>query len=158
MPTLAIDIGGTKYSLAVFKDGRMIRGESNATDRAGGPRWMVERIADTARAWQREVTIDRCGVGFGGPVHFREQRVYQSTHVGGWNDFNLCQELTRHLEIPVVMDNDANAGALGEGIYGAGRGSSPMFYMTDRKSTRLNSSHSQISYAVLCLKKKKENE
>src|SRR2546430_3921396 len=29
--------------------------------------------------------------------------------------------------------------------------------MTDRKSTRLNSSHSQISYAVFCLKKKKKN-
>src|SRR2546427_8533764 len=29
---------------------------------------------------------------------------------------------------------------------------------TDRKSTRLNSSHSQISYAVFCLKKKKKNE
>src|SRR5256886_5620059 len=29
--------------------------------------------------------------------------------------------------------------------------------LTDRKSTRLNSSHSQISYAVFCLKKKKKN-
>src|SRR5688572_32538975 len=31
-------------------------------------------------------------------------------------------------------------------------------YMQDRKSTRLNSSHSQISYAVFCLKKKKKNK
>src|SRR2546427_2908885 len=31
-------------------------------------------------------------------------------------------------------------------------------YITDRKSTRLNSSHSQISYAVFCLKKKKTNQ
>src|SRR2546430_7259243 len=30
-----------------------------------------------------------------------------------------------------------------------------LFFMSDRKSTRLNSSHSQISYAVFCLKKKK---
>src|SRR2546430_11978606 len=33
----------------------------------------------------------------------------------------------------------------------------PMFDPLDRKSTRLNSSHSQISYAVFCLKKKKKN-
>src|SRR5256886_6619863 len=33
---------------------------------------------------------------------------------------------------------------------------SSSFYLLDRKSTRLNSSHSQISYAVFCLKKKKE--
>src|SRR5205085_6910905 len=32
------------------------------------------------------------------------------------------------------------------------------FYAEDRKSTRLNSSHSQISYAVFCLKKKKNNK
>src|SRR2546430_9112194 len=31
------------------------------------------------------------------------------------------------------------------------------YYSVDRKSTRLNSSHSQISYAVFCLKKKKKN-
>src|SRR2546430_11342924 len=41
------------------------------------------------------------------------------------------------------------AGSLGRGI---GAGSAPK---GDRKSTRLNSSHSQISYAVFCLKKKK---
>src|SRR5438270_13634506 len=35
-------------------------------------------------------------------------------------------------------------------------GSAPS--MTDRKSTRLNSSHSQISYAVFCLKKKKKTK
>src|SRR2546427_7829076 len=34
----------------------------------------------------------------------------------------------------------------------------PLFVTLDRKSTRLNSSHSQISYAVFCLKKKKKNE
>jgi glucokinase len=32
--------------------------------------------------------------------------------------------------VPVIMDNDANVGALGEGIYGAGRGARPLFYMT----------------------------
>src|SRR2546427_10058729 len=37
----------------------------------------------------------------------------------------------------------------------AGRGCGDSTFLTDRKSTRLNSSHSQISYAVFCLKKKK---
>src|SRR2546430_4980683 len=34
----------------------------------------------------------------------------------------------------------------------------PLAFISDRKSTRLNSSHSQISYAVFCLKKKKKNQ
>src|SRR3712207_8697205 len=39
-------------------------------------------------------------------------------------------------------------------LYGASKGASSV--MTDRKSTRLNSSHANISYAVFCLKKKKK--
>jgi glucokinase len=69
-------------------------------------------------------------VGFGGPVHFGEQRVALSTHVGGWKDFHLSEHLAGLLGIPVVMDNDANVGALGEAHYGVGRGFSPLFYMT----------------------------
>src|SRR5256886_10402968 len=38
------------------------------------------------------------------------------------------------------------------------RGASPRGVQVDRKSTRLNSSHSQISYAVFCLKKKKKDD
>jgi glucokinase len=130
MNTLAIDIGGTKYSMAVFDDSRMVRRESKSTDRAGGRDWMLSQIADTARAWQRDQKLDRCGIGFGGPVDFASQRVYKSTHVGGWSDFPLRDELARTLQIPTIMDNDANTGALGEANYGAGQGYPSIFYMT----------------------------
>lgn len=126
MKTLAIDIGGTKFSLALFEDGRMIERESRATDRSAGPEWMLGRIGEIARAWRAE----RCGVGFGGPVDFPAQRVALSTHAAGWNDFPLVERLERMLQVPVVIDNDANAGALGESRHGAGRGFRPMFYMT----------------------------
>jgi glucokinase len=69
-------------------------------------------------------------VGFGGPVIFPEQRVALSTHVGGWSDFPLTAFLSEQLGLPVVMDNDANVGALGEGMHGAGREIRPLFYMT----------------------------
>src|SRR2546430_4394572 len=42
----------------------------------------------------------------------------------------------------------------GQGVYGDGSVTLTLGERTDRKSTRLNSSHSQISYAVFCLKKK----
>jgi glucokinase len=130
MNTLAIDIGGTKFSMAVFDQDRMIRRESRATNRAGGRDWMLAQIADIARAWQQELKLARCGLGFGGPVDFARQRVFKSTHVGGWSEYPLRDELARTLEIPTIMDNDANAGALGEAHYGAGRGYPSIFYMT----------------------------
>ena len=130
MMTLAVDIGGTKFAVALFAGDRMVRRESRPTNREGARDWMLEQVVATAREWQREFPFTRCGIGFGGPVDFGEQRVAFSTHIGGWNDFHLTEFLARELSVPAIMDNDANAGAMGEALYGAGRGHSPLFYMT----------------------------
>jgi len=124
--TLAIDIGGTKFSVALFENESMAKRESRPTDRDGGPEWMLRQIQSIAQTW----SFGRCGVGFGGPVDFANQRVALSTHVGGWRDFPLVERLAAMFNVPVVMDNDANLGALGEARFGAGRSYRPMFYMT----------------------------
>ncbi len=131
MSTLAIDIGGTNFKLALFEGEKMTRRVTHPTDREGGPEWMVRQIQSIAIDWQ----FDRCGVGFGGPVEFSQRRVALSTHVAGWSDFPLAQRLEELLYRPVALDNDANAGALGEARYGAGRelggvAALPLFYMT----------------------------
>jgi glucokinase len=127
---LAIDIGGTKFSIAVFDGHRMIRRESRATNSAGGRDWMLEQISSIVRPWRAEFAFRACGIGFGGPVDFAAQRVVLSTHVGGWRDFDLCGFVASLAGAPAVMDNDANVGAIGEAECGAGRGFSPLFYMT----------------------------
>jgi glucokinase len=130
MNTLAIDIGGTKVTMAVFEGERMAARETRETDREGGREWMLGQIAEIARRWDKTYPMERCGIGFGGPVEFAKQRVALSTHVGGWLDFPLPAWIERQLHVRAVMDNDANVGALGEAIYGAGVGHSPLFYMT----------------------------
>ena len=130
MNTLAIDIGGTKFSMAAFEGDRMALRESRLTDREGGRDWMLAQILSIAREWGGRLEFGRCGIGFGGPVHFGEQRVALSTHVGGWKDFRLSEFLEAELGLPAVMDNDANTGALGEACFGAGKGHDPLFYMT----------------------------
>ncbi len=127
---LAIDIGGTKFSMAVFDGERIVRRESRATDASGGREWMVGQIAEIAGAWRKEHRFTRCGIGFGGPVNYAAQRVVFSTHVGGWRDFDLCGFVEEAAGAPAVMDNDANVGAMGEAEFGSGKGYSPLFYMT----------------------------
>jgi glucokinase len=127
---LAIDIGGTKFSMAVFDGERMVRRESRATDATGGREWMVGQIAGIARAWRHEYQFRRCGIGFGGPVDYAAQRVVFSTHVGGWRDFDLCGCVEEAAGAAAAMDNDANVGAMGEAEFGAGKGYSPLFYLT----------------------------
>ena len=130
MITLAIDIGGTKFALALFEDHRMIERAGGSTDRAGGPHSMLDRIGAICADWKAHYQIGRCGIGFGGPVDFRAQRVVRSTHVPGWENFDLSREVEELAGVRPIMDNDANLGALGESVYGAGRGYRPLFYMT----------------------------
>jgi glucokinase len=64
-------------------------------------------------------------------VDFERQRTVLSTHAGGWRNFDLPQHAENLLGVPVFMDNDANLGALGEAIHGAGKdGARPLFYLT----------------------------
>jgi len=130
MDVLAIDIGGTKHSLALFQGRQMRRRDRFPTDVAGGRAWMVERLSTLAREWLQTARVSACGIGFGGPVDFPAQRVGRSMHVGGWQDFPLAAALEKALGIPCRMDNDANLGALGEHTAGAGRDAASLLYVT----------------------------
>src|SRR2546430_3314152 len=105
------------------------------------PRAMVAQIKPLVSDWEFEAI----SIGFPSPV--REGRILsEPKHLGkGWVGFDFKKALGR----PVRIMNDAAMQALGSYhgrrmlFLGLGTG--------DRKSTRLNSSHSQISYAVFCL-------
>lgn len=130
MNTLAIDIGGTKFTLAAFEGARMARRESRLTDVEGGRDWMLAQLGEIASAWQAEQEFQACGIGFGGPVDYQAQRIALSTHVSGWQNFELSAWVRDKLGLPTVMDNDANVGGLGEAEYGAGAGYDPLLYVT----------------------------
>jgi glucokinase len=124
----ALDVGGTKFSVGAFENDHLILRESRSTDRAGGPTALFAEVEKIFSGWGFKP--DRCGIGFGGPVDFPTQTVTLSTHVEGWVQYPLVANLRRLTGASVVMDNDANVGALGEALYGAGRGCDPLFYMT----------------------------
>ncbi len=127
MSILAIDIGGTKFTMAVFDERRMVARESRVTDREGGREWLTGQIADIVAEWKPKYSWTACGIGFGGPVDYKSQSVVLSTHVGGWSGFSLPEFVAERAGVPVIMDNDANVGALGEAAYGAGKGCDPLF-------------------------------
>jgi glucokinase len=130
--TLAVDIGGTKSSIAGFADGRLILRDTRPTDRSQGPIGILAYVAEVVTRWKREEGFEaaRCGIGFGGPVDYPSQAVVTSTHVAGWTGFPLIAEVEKRVGAPAVMDNDANVGALGEAFFGAGAGCDSLFYMT----------------------------
>ena len=132
MQTLAIDVGGTKFTLAAFHGEQQILRESRSTERSGGPHWMFSQMEEIFSSWREQHGFrpDRCGIGFGGPVDFPSQTVTLSTHVEGWAQYPLVRNISQLTGAPAIMDNDANAGALGEALYGAGKRLPYVFYMT----------------------------
>jgi glucokinase len=129
---LAVDIGGTHYRTGLFDEqGRRLLVLEGDTDREAGRDWMLNQLAGRCRDLmaQTDAPVKACGLSFGGPVDFRRQSV-TSVHAPGWKGFELGKWMQDTLGIPCRLDNDANAGALGEYHYGAGRGTQSMVYIT----------------------------
>lgn len=129
---LAVDIGGTHFRAALFDaEGRRLLLSDGVTDASGGRDWMLNEIRERAQdlITRLDQPVRACGISFGGPVDYRQQRV-SSMHVSGWSGFKLAQWVEDNLNLKCRLDNDANAGALGEFRYGAGRGTESVLYLT----------------------------
>ncbi len=129
---LAVDIGGTHFRTGLFDEqGRRLLVLEGDTDRAAGREWMLHQISTRCRELmaQTDAPVKACGLSFGGPVNFPQQTV-TSVHSSGWRGFELGKWMEQTLGVPCRLDNDANAGALGEFHYGAGRGAKMMVYIT----------------------------
>lgn len=127
---LALDFGGTKLAAASREPGApSFRARASAPSpprkSAEADREIILSLAAEVLGGERPAAV---GVSFGGPV--REGVVLLSHHVPGWEDFPLAEWLRGRLGAPAVVENDANAAALGEWRHGAGRGTRCFLYVT----------------------------
>ena len=133
---LGIEIGGTKLQLGLGEgDGTLAglwRGSVALSDGGDGIRRQIDTAIPEllARCGVDRSAVRGVGVGFGGPTDDATQSVVKSHHVDGWTGFPLAAWLTDHHKWPAVICNDADVAGLAEAVYGAGRGLSPIFYMT----------------------------
>ncbi len=121
---LAVDIGGTKLAAAVV-DGSgsvLTRAQVGTPGRAEADDLFRALTAVIDDVWSRSRRRPEvCGVGCGGPMLPRGREV-SPLNIPAWRGFPLHERLTDHLGLPVTIDNDAKALALGEGWLGAAQG------------------------------------
>jgi len=133
---LALDFGGTKLAagLVAWRSGQLLRQARCATSCDRGARGQIADMLELVQSLRLSpaewAAVTAAGVSIGGPVDAEAGMVLQSHHVVGWEGLPLGAELQRHLRRPVLMENDANAVALGEYRYGAGRGVPDLVYLT----------------------------
>jgi glucokinase len=75
-------------------------------------------------------SLDGIGVSCGGPLDTRAGLVQSPPNLPGWDDVPITAELERALGCPARLQNDANACALAEWRFGAGRGTRNMVFLT----------------------------
>lgn len=129
---LALDYGGTKLSAALTQRGQRtwlaLERIVSPTPKDGAyDRTTMLALARRLLAGRNPAAI---GVSFGGPVDAKLGRVILSHHVPGWEDTPLREQLQNELGAPASVDNDANVGALGEYVFGAGQGCASLLYVT----------------------------
>ncbi|HJT78593.1 MAG TPA: ROK family protein [Gemmataceae bacterium] len=133
---LGIEIGGTKLQLGVGPgDGTLAGLWRGPVDVAAGPEGIRRQILGAvpellARAGLDRPQVQGVGIGFGGPVDDATHTIIKSHQIAGWDGFPLAAWIADMLGRPAVLGNDADVAGLAEALFGAGKGLSPVFYIT----------------------------
>ncbi len=124
---LAIDLGGTKVlSCLVDGEGLVVASGKEKLDDARGPKRVLDKIKACAfealdESGLRLDSVRGVGIAVPGAVDHREGIVIEAPNLG-WRNFDVKRQVERAFGRPVVVENDVNAGLLGEAIYGVCRG------------------------------------
>ena len=133
---IGVDLGGTNLRTAIVgPDGEILDKLKEATRAGDGWTKVVARLIDNIKRQleigaQRGAKVFAVGVGAPGVILVDKGIVVKSPNFPDWNNLPLKAELEKALNIPVFIENDANAAALGEKWRGAGRNIRSMIHIT----------------------------
>jgi glucokinase len=129
----AIDVGGTKIAIGIVDaQGRILAQGETPTAPEQGYRAALDRTTAILHRLLEEsgLSVDGIGIGSTGPID-PETGIYGVVGtLPGWEGSPLAADLEREFGLSVAVENDADAAALGEAAWGAGRGSRSLLYVT----------------------------
>ncbi|MEA2433060.1 MAG: glucokinase [Actinomycetota bacterium] len=120
---IGIDVGGTNTKGAlVSSDGSVVERFEQPTDPSSGTKGII-RVAEhlVARGNELGSPAEAIGIGAAGLIDRSNGSVIQSPNLA-YDDPKIADAVRSHLDLPVLVDNDANAAAWGERLFGAARG------------------------------------
>jgi glucokinase len=129
----AVDIGGTKIAVGMVDDtGRVLSKLESPTDAQRGYSRGLERMIGMLRETARVAGVEISGIGIGstGLVYPISGAFGDVDFLPGWQRNNPVEDLARAFNVSVALENDADASALGEASWGAGKGKSRLVYVT----------------------------
>ena len=132
--SIGVDLGGTNLrAAAVSETGKVMERVSVPANYNAGPLQVVsEIVAAIGKVRDRIPSGNLRGVGIGVPgfIDIEKGLVVGSSNLPGFNDFPARDEIQKVLGIPIILENDANAAALGEKWIGAGQNVKDLILLT----------------------------
>lgn len=121
---IGVDLGGTSIKLGIVTNtGRLIKKISVQTEAEKGPKRVIANIISgiielTAKS---KYKIEGIGIGCPGVVTPGKGIVENPPNLPGWEKVNIGKIIFQEFKRPVLVDNDANAAAIGELTFGSGK-------------------------------------
>jgi len=133
---IGVDLGGTYIKTALItQKGTILHKAEVPSEKENGPEGVLQNIYHSIRLVIKEknVSLDNIltiGVGSPGPLNTKKGIVCNAVNLPGWINIPLRDRINAEFNIPVNLENDANAAAFGEYWKGAGKGSDIMLAYT----------------------------
>ncbi|MBI1279265.1 MAG: ROK family protein [Anaerolineaceae bacterium] len=127
-----IDIGGTKCAVSL---GQVEGDHINIVDKfrfptPSTPQETQNLLVSHLQTLIAKQTLSAIGISCGGPLDSRKGLILSPPNLAGWDSIPIVQHFVEAFHVPVDLQNDANAGALAEWLWGAGQGCQNMIFLT----------------------------
>ncbi|MCW8848695.1 MAG: ROK family protein, partial [Melioribacteraceae bacterium] len=121
---IGVDLGGTKVKLGIVtSSGRIVKKLSIPTLANEGAEKSISQIIKGIKDLLKSNKKNIVGIGVGAPgvVSLKKGTVENPPNLPGWGKVHLGKIITKEFSLPTYVENDANAAAIGELIYGSGK-------------------------------------
>ena len=130
---LGVDIGGTKIAVGIVdRDGKILAQGRTPMVANGTPEAALEAVVCGIDSMLSSSAVDIEGIGIcaPGPLDPKSGIVLNPPNLPCWRNFPLAEKIRAKYSVPVRVDNDANAAALAETLWGAAQSFRYVFYAT----------------------------
>jgi glucokinase len=128
---IGVDLGGTNLRAGVVdSSGQILIEKSIRTEAEKGYEYVIGKIRNLIMEVKQHHEVKSIGIGSPGPLDPYKGVILSPPNLPGWDEIPLIDILKREIDVPIFLDNDANAAALAEARFGAGKNHSSVFYVT----------------------------
>jgi len=131
---IGVDLGGTNLRIAAVDErGTFLEKTALETQATRGRDFVINEMCEAIRATVSKMpsaTLAGIGIGVPGIIDMDTGMLRESPNLPGWHDYPVREEIERRLGAKVILENDANAAALGEKWLGAARDHDDMLMLT----------------------------